>query len=92
LQANLVISASGENFDLLKGLGEDVRFIFLTSKVSVKDGDHDGFGVLVQKSEHEKCERCWHYAEDVGVDKEHENICLRCVASLAGKDEPRKYA
>ena len=92
LQANLVITASGDNLDLLKGLGEDVRFIFLTSKVSVKDGDHDGFVVLVQKSEHEKCDRCWHYAEDVGADEEHENICLRCVESLVGKDEPRTYA
>jgi len=46
----------------------------------------------VQKSEHEKCDRCWHYAEDVGADEEHENICLRCVESLVGKDEPRTYA
>ena len=30
-----------------------------------------------------KCERCWHYADDVGSHAEHPTLCGRCVTNLA---------
>ena len=29
-----------------------------------------------------KCERCWHWETDVGVDPKHPTICARCVAAV----------
>jgi len=39
-----------------------------------------------------KCERCWHYRGDVGVDPAHPTICGRCTSNLFGAGEPRQIA
>jgi len=48
--------------------------------------------VQVTPSEAQKCERCWHYRRDVGVDHAHAGLCGRCVANLFGKGEARRFA
>lgn len=48
--------------------------------------------VIVLPSTHQKCERCWHYREDVGSNEEHPTICGRCVSNLYGEGEPRSFA
>ena len=44
----------------------------------------------VEKAEGVKCERCWHYETDVGVDARHPGICARCVEAVEGGRESRK--
>jgi isoleucyl-tRNA synthetase len=39
-----------------------------------------------------KCERCWHWREDLGVDPAHPTICGRCVGNLFGPGEVRQVA
>jgi isoleucyl-tRNA synthetase len=39
-----------------------------------------------------KCERCWHYREDVGIDAAHPTLCGRCTSNLYGAGEERKVA
>ena len=39
-----------------------------------------------------KCDRCWHYRADVGVDTAHPTICGRCVSNLFGRGEAREFA
>jgi isoleucyl-tRNA synthetase len=39
-----------------------------------------------------KCERCWHYAADVGGDAEHPTLCGRCTSNLYGDGEIRHVA
>ena len=39
-----------------------------------------------------KCERCWHYRDDVGSHADHPGICGRCVGNLAGAGEVRRHA
>jgi isoleucyl-tRNA synthetase len=39
-----------------------------------------------------KCERCWHYREDVGVNPAHPTICGRCDSNLHGNGEIRAVA
>ena len=39
-----------------------------------------------------KCERCWHYTDDVGADPAHPGICGRCVSNLFGTGESRTVA
>jgi isoleucyl-tRNA synthetase len=41
---------------------------------------------------YQKCERCWHYVEDVGSDAAHPSICGRCVSNLFGEGEKRSHA
>ena len=43
-------------------------------------------------SEHEKCVRCWHHREDVGMNQEHPELCKRCVSNVTGDGEIRHYA
>jgi isoleucyl-tRNA synthetase len=90
LQATLVITAPPEDAAILRSLGDDLRFVTITSAVKVVDGAV--LSVVVTPSTATKCERCWHYREDVGADTAHPTICGRCVSNLHGAGEVRKVA
>ncbi len=93
LQAEVKITANGESGELLQSLGDDLRFVLITSKADVEMADADGgLTVEVTPSTHAKCERCWHYRADVGSDTEHPGICGRCTSNLFGSGEQRTYA
>ena len=89
LQAEIEVKAQGARFELLKSLGDDLRFVFITSQATVV---RDAHGIVVTPSPHAKCERCWHYRADVGADPAHAQICGRCMQNLYGAGEPRTYA
>ncbi|MEN3295267.1 MAG: isoleucyl-tRNA synthetase, partial [Burkholderiales bacterium] len=93
LQAELEIKASGDKYALLKSLGDDLKFVFITSNATVTPvGSEAEEAVVVTPSTHQKCERCWHYRADVGAHPEHPGICGRCVSNLFGNGEARKFA
>ena len=92
LQAELDIHASGPALESMKRLGDDLRFVFITSRATVHHREGAGPGVDVAPSAHRKCERCWHYRADVGADAAHPEICGRCVSNLSGPGESRQYA
>jgi isoleucyl-tRNA synthetase len=52
----------------------------------------DTLAVHVAASQAIKCERCWHYADDVGHSADHPTICGRCVSNLHGTGETRSVA
>ena len=52
----------------------------------------DGIKLGVKPATAKKCERCWHYCDDVGRDPEHPTICARCVENVAGNGEQRQFA
>ena len=81
LQAELVIGATQADLALLQSLGDDLRFVFITSKVTLEAAEH--LRVAVQVSGDAKCERCWHYVADVGTHAQHATLCARCVANIA---------
>ncbi len=93
LQAELTIHA-GADAALLHSLGDDLKFLFITSKVTIVDtGVADANPVMtVQPSTYEKCGRCWHYRADVSANPQHTGICGRCVDNLFGTGELRRYA
>jgi isoleucyl-tRNA synthetase len=41
-----------------------------------------------QKSEHEKCDRCWRHVPDVGHNANYPTVCLRCAEALDAIDFP----
>jgi len=90
LQADVEIAAPADDYDALASLGDDLRFVLITSKASVRRGD--ALSVSVTPSTNRKCERCWHWRADVGSDAAHPGLCGRCVANLFGSGEQRQYA
>jgi isoleucyl-tRNA synthetase len=90
LQAEITLTAPAADHALLASLGADIKFVFITSKVTLQAGD--ALVVRVAASQAVKCERCWHYADDVGHDTAHPAICGRCVSNLHGTGETRHIA
>jgi isoleucyl-tRNA synthetase len=89
LQAAITITAEGAQYEALAALGEDLKYIFIASAASVRQG---AFQVEVSHASGEKCERCWHVREDVGRHAEHPKLCARCISNLYGSGETREKA
>jgi isoleucyl-tRNA synthetase len=91
LQSEVDVYAAKDAFELLARLDDDLRFVFITSRANVhlREGELE---ITVTPSAHEKCERCWHYREDVGSDAAHPTLCGRCVSNLFGDGEARQHA
>jgi isoleucyl-tRNA synthetase len=101
LGAEVVLYCSEALQQQLQSLGDELRFVLITSTADVRDiaqgqdadaTELDGLRVAVKKSAHEKCVRCWHHRADVGSNLKHPQICLRCVANVEGDGESRRYA
>ncbi|MCD0418150.1 isoleucine--tRNA ligase [Rubrivivax sp. JA1024] len=90
LQANVTIGAPAEEHELLASLGEDLRFVLITSKALLAAADE--LQVTVTPSTDTKCERCWHWRDDVGHDPAHPGLCGRCTSNLYGDGEARRVA
>jgi isoleucyl-tRNA synthetase len=93
LQARLDIRAHGDKYRLLHGLGDDLKFVFITSEATATEvADASEEAVIVTPSTDPKCERCWHYRADVGAHADHPGLCGRCVSNLFGSGETRRFA
>ncbi len=96
LQAELDLYAAGPGYEMMKRLGDDLRFVFITSRATLHKRTDAGDDLdpvpEVKPSAHTKCERCWHYRADVGHDAQHPDLCGRCTSNLYGAGEPRSYA
>ena len=93
LQAELTIRASGNKYSILQSMGDDLKFVFITSAAVVEMVNSvEKESVTVAASKYKKCERCWHYRADVGVDAAHAGLCKRCVENLFESGETRQFA
>ncbi|MGI4780095.1 MAG: isoleucine--tRNA ligase [Janthinobacterium lividum] len=90
LQANVVLTAQPQDHALLASLGDDLKFVFITSAVDLIEGDV--LATTVAPSTDTKCERCWHWRDDVGHDAAHPTLCGRCTTNLYGAGEARSVA
>jgi isoleucyl-tRNA synthetase len=48
----------------------------------VMDVNGNELSIQVAKAGGQKCERCWHWEEDVGANKEHPTLCGRCALAI----------
>jgi len=96
LEAEVTIFANDEYARLLAKLGNELRFVTITSKADVKplaaadvaEGEVKGLAIKVIHSANHKCPRCWHYS-----DSPTENaLCSRCEENVNGNGEVRKFA
>ena len=90
LQAKVALTVGPDDHALLASLGEDLKFVFITSAMDLLAGD--ALAIQVSPSTDTKCERCWHYRDDVGVDAAHPTLCGRCTSNLYGAGETRTVA
>ena len=90
LQANVVLTVPAADHALLATLGDGLKFVFITSVAELRQGD--ALQIAVTASTATKCERCWHWRDDVGSDAAQATICGRCVANLGGAGETRTVA
>ena len=101
LNANVTIYSTDSTRSMLKKLGDELKFLTITSGAKLEplvdnpddnDKESDKVVVRVEKSEHQKCIRCWHQTADVGSNLSHPEICLRCVENIEGSGEVREFA
>ncbi|AVQ88183.1 isoleucine--tRNA ligase [Plesiomonas shigelloides] len=102
LEAEVTLFADASLQQKLAALGDELRFVLLTSKADVAALDNapaeavatenKGLTIKLIRSENAKCPRCWHYAADIGSVAAHPTLCGRCVTNIAGDGETRKFA
>ncbi len=90
LQAEIEIVANTTDYELLASLGDDLKFVTITSRADVVNGPE--LKITVKPSAARKCERCWHWRDDVGHEATHPTLCQRCTSNLFGAGERRTVA
>jgi len=98
LEAEVTLYVNDDLAKSLEKLENELRFVLITSKAEIskeQGGDASeivGLNLDIVASSHQKCERCWHRTEDIGIDEKHPNLCGRCVENVDGTGEVRHYA
>ncbi|CAM3587212.1 MULTISPECIES: isoleucine--tRNA ligase [Pseudoalteromonas] len=102
LQAEVTLYTGGDLAEQLNAIGDELRFVLLTSKATVEvvnskpenaiSSEIDGLYIRVAATSAKKCDRCWHYTDDVGTDEQHADICGRCISNVEGDGEQRQFA
>tara|TARA_R110002094_G_scaffold140253_1_gene131259 strand:- start:527 stop:3343 length:2817 start_codon:yes stop_codon:yes gene_type:complete len=101
LSTEVVLYCDAELKELLERLGDELRFVLITSGAKLDLLENAGDAVAtdlanlklsVRISEKTKCTRCWHLREDVGSHAEHPELCGRCVDNVSGDGEHRAFA
>jgi isoleucyl-tRNA synthetase len=103
LTTEVTLYCEGALREALEKLGDELRFVLITSGAKVAglsdDGheaalpsDCEGLLLNIVPSAEEKCERCWHHRPEVGTIEAHTSLCQRCVDNVDGEGEVRHYA
>ena len=94
LAADVEIHCDKNTFATLAKLGDELRFVFITSDATLTKNDANDYNITitVTPSSAPKCVRCWHQRAEVGANPEHPELCGRCVENIAGEGEKRLYA
>ncbi|PCI60076.1 MAG: isoleucine--tRNA ligase [Gammaproteobacteria bacterium] len=102
LEAMITLYANTDLFAKLSKLDDELRFVLLTSAVTIKTIEQapdnaistavDGLLMTISATTGTKCERCWHFTDDVGQDDKHSDLCGRCITNIDGEGEQRRFA
>jgi isoleucyl-tRNA synthetase len=76
---------------ILKSYAKQLPALFIVSQVQVLDsapvssqgGESPDLGVVIDKADGKKCERCWNYSTHVGENSRYPTFCERCSEALA---------
>ena len=100
LDAEVELYCDGALMDALNYPGAELRYIFITSRVAVhpaaqrpedaRSSELDGLWLRVTASSLDKCVRCWHRCDDIGIVAAHPALCGRCALNVDGAGEIRR--
>ncbi|MFC1668692.1 class I tRNA ligase family protein [Chlamydiota bacterium] len=98
LECEVILYITDETlFSFLQLFRGKLESLFMVSKVILKEGKqkketaHRIFEaqavkelfICAYKTNHQKCQRCWRYTDDIGKNTAHPTICLRCIGALS---------
>ncbi len=102
LEAEVTLYCDDELYQQLAKLSNELRFVLITSTAQLMPAndkpesavatDIPQLHLQVSKTANEKCVRCWHRVADIGMNKEHPELCGRCIENVAGSGEKRAFA
>ena len=83
------ILANSEDIKILEKLGNELHFLLISSEASIET--NESFKININSSKNTKCTRCWHRHSSVGSNKEHPELCDRCIENIDNDGEQRKF-
>ena len=99
LDAEIKLYCDGNNYRLLKQLGQELKFLFITSNAEVYPSAQatddavqvtNEISISISPSQQTKCARCWQRCKDIKAS-DYGMICARCVSNISDKGEKRIY-
>jgi isoleucyl-tRNA synthetase len=80
LEACVRLSAGADLYPLLEQYARELPALFIVSQVALDRADT--LSVQVERAAGRKCERCWKYTIDIGVDTRFPTICGACAEAV----------
>jgi isoleucyl-tRNA synthetase len=80
LEAKLRITAPTADFDLLQKYEPSLKELFNVSQVELVEDETPLIETL--PADGTKCERCWNFRTDIGLDARWPTVCARCATAL----------
>src|ERR1019366_637891 len=81
LEAKVQLTVDGSLYPLITEYARELPGLFIVSQVELHAGEQ-GVEVKIERADGAKCERCWKYTEDVGVQPELPTICGACADAV----------
>jgi isoleucyl-tRNA synthetase len=83
-EACVTICCDDKDAEILNEFGlEQFAALCIASEVKLQKAVGETTAAA-QKSEYEKCQRCWNYWPSVGTNHEHPGLCERCIQVTCG--------
>ncbi len=93
LEADITLFVNAQMLSRLTLVESELRFVFITSSVTLVQHEQPEMRVEVNKTTEAKCARCWHHLATVDKTPEYPGICHRCVTNITTEaGEHREYA
>ena len=80
LEAKVELAAPASSYALLKEYESFLPSLFIVSQVILEPGSE--LTIAVNRAEGAKCERCWKYSTQIGIDPDYPTVCDTCAAAL----------
>lgn len=83
LKSKVLLHAKGEQLAFLRKYEDQLHFIFITSQAEVvEDETAEELQIKVEAASGQKCERCWHFTDNIGADSNYPTVCSRCATNI----------
>ncbi len=82
LSAQVTVTASGTQADLLERYLPHLPMLFITSSVALARADAGDLTAVVARAAGEKCPRCWRFVTDPPLDGDYAGLCARCADAV----------